>query len=848
MFKINVGHTGTVAKNSINPVTEMKIPCKSIICTLFGALSVLNASPFESRPMSPGSPGMADSIPDMKEALAAPTLPADSLMPTPQVAQAYRKGDYKVGLVLSGGGAKGIAHIGVIKALEENGIPVDCIAGTSMGAIVGSLYSIGMSPDEMMAFIKSSLFQDCATGTLDPSLVYYFSQPTPSPAWASVNLSLRDSVSNSITGQLIPTSLINPLPMNIEFLQIFAPYTSQCQKDFDNLMVPFRCVTSDVYHKHKIVCDKGDLGRAVRASMSFPLVFRPIEMDGVLVYDGGIYDNFPVDVMQDDFDPDFIIGVSVSGPDGKPKKNNVMSQLEDMIIQNNNYNVPSENGIKIQCPVLNFGVLDFNQADVIYDIGYRTGLAMVDSIKSRTKARRSPEAVAARRHEFASQTPVLMFDSIDVQGGTPNQQAFLRFLFNRGFADRPFGLEQARDAYYRAISGGKLRNLMPDVAFGEPDPQAPLIRKNNTLILQPEIKSPWNIGVGGWLTTGTQSMLYLDLGYHTLSYNSLDIDLSGWVGQSYYAGMLSGKFTVHSRVPAYIKLEGVLSSRKYYDSQLMFYQDNAPTFITDVERFVKLHYCVATGRKSVATASIGYGNKRWKYYPAANDIDFDADNRDISRLKVAAIDLGWEYNTLNDAMYPMAGRQLKVDVLGEWQHTNYDRDGNHDMRVSYSPCYKLSAEAIWRQYFKAGRNVSIGGYARGLFTFGRLYQTYTAEMIMAPSFAPTPSTSNYFNTGFRSDNFVAIGLNPVWNPVDKLQLRGDFYGYMPVRRITSDSAGMAQHTGWFSRPEFIGEVAAVYNFPFASLSVYGNYTSCPHGNWNFGVSFGLFFLAPRFGR
>ena len=127
MFKINVGHTGTVAKNSINPVTEMKIPCKSIICTLFGALSVLNASPFESRPMSPGSPGMADSIPDMKEALAAPTLPADSLMPTPQVAQAYRKGDYKVGLVLSGGGAKGIAHIGVIKALEENGIPVGII-------------------------------------------------------------------------------------------------------------------------------------------------------------------------------------------------------------------------------------------------------------------------------------------------------------------------------------------------------------------------------------------------------------------------------------------------------------------------------------------------------------------------------------------------------------------------------------------------------------------------------------------------------------------------------------------------------------------------------------------------
>ncbi|MDE6010416.1 MAG: patatin-like phospholipase family protein [Muribaculaceae bacterium] len=798
--------------------------------------------------ISPGTPGHADSIPDRRLVLEAPSYPADSLMALPDVSQSYRKGDYKVGLVLSGGGAKGIAHVGVIKALEDNDIPIDCITGTSMGAIIGSLYSIGMSPAEMMAFLKSPVFLNCSTGTLDPSLVYYFSQPTPTPAWASVNLALKDSANNNITGQIIPSSLIDPLPMNIEFLQIYAPYTSQCGENFDNLMVPYRCVTSDVYHKHKIVLDRGDLGRAVRASMSFPLVFRPIEMDGVLVYDGGIYDNFPVDVMQEDFDPDFIIGVSVSGPDGKPERNNVLSQLEDMIIQNNDYSVPSKNGIKIQCPVLNFGVLDFGQAEVIYQIGYKTGLSMVDSIKSRISSRRSLEAVTARRREFASRTPILMMDSVAVQSGTPGQKAFLRFLFNRGFPDRPFGMEQMQDAYYRAISGGKLRNLMPVIEFGDVDPADPLIRKDNTLVLQPEIKSPWNIGVGGWLTTGTQSMLYLDLGYHTLSFNSLDVDLSGWVGQSYYAGMLSGKFTVHSRMPAYVKLEGVLSNRKFYNSQLMFYQDNAPTFITDIERFIKLHYCLATGRKSVATASLAYGEKRDKFYPYADDIDFSADKRDVSRTKVAALDLGWEYNTLNDAMYPMSGRQMKADILGEWQSASYTPQGDADLRTSYPRHYKVSAEALWRHYFPISKAVRIGGYARGLVTFGPLYRTYTAEMVQAPAFSPTPSTSNYFNPRFRSDNYVAAGVNPIWNPVDKLQLRGDFYGYVPIRDITCTTDGMARHGGWFAHPGFIGEVAAVYNFPFASLSVYGNYLSSPHGNWHFGVSFGLFFLAPRLTR
>ncbi len=111
------------------------------------------------------------------------------------------------------------------------------------------------------------------------------------------------------------------------------------------------------------------------------------------MYDGGIYDNFPVDVMREDFNPDFIIGVSVSGADSKPVQGDVYSQLEDMIIQNNDYKVPPESGIKIQVPVLDYGVLQFNKAKTIYDIGYKTGLSMVDSIKSRVSARVSQRRV-----------------------------------------------------------------------------------------------------------------------------------------------------------------------------------------------------------------------------------------------------------------------------------------------------------------------------------------------------------------------------------------------------------------------------------------------------------------------
>ena len=165
-----------------------------------------------------------------------------------------------------------------------------------MGAIVGGLYSCGYTPQEMMEPILSPGFASWSTGQIDPNLIYYFLSEPQTPAFGKVNINLQRN--DSTTSSIIPSSLISPLPMNFAFMDLFAAYTAQCGGDFNRLFVPFRCVTSDVTHKHKIVCSRGALSDAIRASMSFPGVFAPIKMNGVDVYDGGIYDNFPVDVMR----------------------------------------------------------------------------------------------------------------------------------------------------------------------------------------------------------------------------------------------------------------------------------------------------------------------------------------------------------------------------------------------------------------------------------------------------------------------------------------------------------------------------------------------------------------------
>lgn len=760
--------------------------------------------------------------------------PADSIgCETAQRKCESRLGRQSVGLVLSGGGAKGIAHVGVIKALEDNDIPIDYVTGTSMGAIVGSLYSCGWSPEKMIKFFTAPDFIYWSTGVINPDHKYYLMQPSPTPRWLTANINPKDTT--GFLNQILPSNLVSPLPMNIEFLKIYGPYTLQCQRNFNKLFVPFRCVTSDVYHKRKIVLHGGSLGDAVRASMSFPFVFKPIKMDGVLVYDGGIYDNFPVDVMQTAFNPDFIIGVSVSGADKKPEPGNVYSQLEDMIIQNNDYSVPARNGIKIQVPVLDFGVLDFAKARTIYDIGYKTGLEMVDSIKRRVSARVSVAEVNARRERFASRTPALRFDSVVVTGANEGQAHYLEHLFE-GNGRKPIGIGKVEDSYYRAVTDGTLRNLLPQHESGRDG--------RNTLLLEATLQRPWSVGVGGWITSTANSMLYVDLGYHSLSFNSLDLNLSGWIGQSYLAGMVSSKFTMRSSVPSFVRIEGVMSRQKFYDSQLLFYENSTPTFITEIENFIRASYEWAIGMKTKGYVSLGYGYMSDSYFPT-NVTDYSQTSKDKTQYQLGVARVGVESNLLNDNLYPNAGYAWKADVTLSYESSRYTPQGDRSLRTSYNGDCRAAVEGYWKRFFPLSKKVRLGvmGNARG--TLQQLKQNYTATLIHAAAFAPTPSTQNYFNEAFRSDNYVAAGLIPVWNPFGKLQLRGDFYVYSPIRNLVADGPAHARYDGWFRKAEFIGELAAVYNFPFASLSLYGNYLSYPARNWNIGINFGLLFHAPK---
>ncbi len=743
-----------------------------------------------------------------------------------------------VGLVLSGGGAKGIAHIGVIQALEDNDIPIDYVTGTSMGAIVGGLYAAGYTPAEMMDMIQSRGFQYWSSGRIDPNYTYRFEKNEKTPAFVTLNLGKNDS---SKVSSVLPTSLINPLPMNFAFMELFSAYTAQCGGDFNRLFVPFRSVCSDVYNKRKIVCRGGSLGDAIRASMSFPLVFRPIELDGVLVYDGGIYDNFPFDVMREDFAPSIFIGVDVSGPNSKPKANDLYDQLEDMIMQKSQYEFPADEGIRIHIDLHEFGLLDWDKAREIYNIGYRRGMAMIDSIKSRVTTRTPRELRELRRGVFKSATPYVRFDSVSVSGGSPSQNRYIDYLFTHSSRRDTFGISAARDAYYRAITPGQLENLMPRAVYND---STGLF----ALGLKADVKDKYNIGVGGYLTSATTSMLFLSAGYNTISYNSLSGNLKGWAGQSYLAATADAKVHFMTRRPSYLKIMADVSRQKFHESEKLFFEKDNPTFVTRSEVFGRLAYCMETGRHSVAEAGVGYGHLTDRFYQSAllsTDPDLARD-RLVSNL--GQVYLSWERSTLDDAFFPTSGSEYRVAVGGYHGTVRNDRAvdgaGDSDTHPSW-----LRTKVKTRNYFNLCRHFSLGVELEAVASTRKLLSTYDASIVSADAFHPTASSYNAFNIGFRANSYGALGVVPVWKMNSTLQLRGSGYLFIPYRKILPDKDGFAPCYGRrFRDPQFLGELAAVATFPFASLSVYGNYMTYPARNWNCGISFGLFILAPKFIR
>lgn len=342
-------------------------------CFFATAIFIINYSLFAKPFTLIGSDAYFQSKEDWQEVRQRDTAKFNLLIPNKTF---FRP---KIALVLSGGGARGIVHIGVIKALEEADIPIDYIVGTSMGAIIGGLYASGYSTDELVSFLDKNDWNEIF------SLI-------ENPDRRDIILDNKSLHDKSII-KLFFKNFDVILPQGLSFANKFnsvlnryyfdAKYVSD--GNFDDLLIPFRAVATDLISGNSVNLKSGNIATAVRASSTIPLRHTPVKIKNMLLVDGGLMANIPVTSAITEFHPDIIIAVDASSPLMPEKDLNSPWNVADQIITVDILKFSKEQLKKanfvITPDIKNFSNTDFTQVDTLVHLGEEAGEIAAQNIK-----------------------------------------------------------------------------------------------------------------------------------------------------------------------------------------------------------------------------------------------------------------------------------------------------------------------------------------------------------------------------------------------------------------------------------------------------------------------------------
>ncbi|MBQ2395399.1 MAG: patatin-like phospholipase family protein [Alistipes sp.] len=295
----------------------------------------------------------------------------------------------KVGLVLSGGGAKGAAHIGVLKYIEESGIPIDYIAGTSMGSIVGGMYALGYSSDEILNLISSVDWDRMISNSVDRSKISFSGKQSKTTQVVTIPFSLstsREDIQSRSFRNSLPSGIVSGDNLINLFNSLSVGYSDSLS--FNELPIPFICIATNMMNGEADILNSGDFTKSLRASMAIPILFNPISIDDTLYADGGLVSNFPAEQCRA-MGADYIIGVSMSpGLESSPEKlSSLFSQIKQLkeIITDKDFDKYHQMcDIFISPDLKGVGMLSFDAESVakVTQSGYDAALAQRENFES----------------------------------------------------------------------------------------------------------------------------------------------------------------------------------------------------------------------------------------------------------------------------------------------------------------------------------------------------------------------------------------------------------------------------------------------------------------------------------
>lgn len=712
-----------------------------------------------------------------------------------------------VGVVMSGGGAKGLYHVGVLEALEESGVPIDYVAGTSMGSIVAAMYASGYSPAEMRAIVRSGAVQEWIAGRIDPSRYKpYYRQAGTSPSF--VNLWLDFGSKDKVFA--LPKSLISSTQIEMAFIDLFTPATTAAGDDFSRLMVPFLCVAADMNRREPVTLRSGSLPEAVRASMSIPLAFKPLRKGDRLFYDGGIFDNFPWRPLDESYRPDLLIGsICTSGNTVPDADDSIMDQAFMLVMSGTDYTLPADRGVTIRRAVP-VGMLDFDEAEAIMNAGYEDAMRQMPRIVARIDTLWTPERYAARREAFRAKCPPLIFNDYRFDGLNERQTAYVRDYVRADLhapgRQRQMNFEGLRTNLFRVLTSGDYTMEMPTVVY---DSITERYSFAATLRTRPNFK----LMIGGNISSTAFNQAYIGVNYQTVGRVAHQLGANLYLGPTHTWGSLGGRVDFFLHDPFFLTYGYNFSVKNLQHGSFgrISRISNTLQIKTD-DSFATLGTGFRLTHRSMIELKLHAGQASYKYASTV-----DPTGRDRTRFLFVGSRLELARNTFDKFIYPTRGSELHLSAIYV--------GGRERLRPRGASHFASGMHRDWfggrfryEKIFDMPRVkwFSIGVNLEGVYTDHPDFATLGATLLSLPAYEPIPHAKQIFMPDFCARRYVAGGLNPTIDLMPDFFLRLGFYTmYRSANRYGRDAL-----VPWTDRRlHHISEASLVYHTPIGPVNL-----------------------------
>mgnify|MGYP003304389522 CR=1 FL=1 len=564
----------------------------------------------------------------------------------------------KIGLVLSGGGAKGLAHVGVLKAIDEAGLTIDYISGTSMGAIIAAMYAAGYSGEEIEEASRNIDWTSLMSGSVD--FLDISIEEKENYENYSINVPLKGFKMSPFTGVKEPQEVM------LKFAEVFFPVYKT--KKFDQLDIPFRCIAADLSNGDAVVIKEGDLAFAVRSSMAIPGVFEATNYGETKLVDGGIVRNFPVRDVKD-MGADFVIGVNLFPglyePHDLTTAVDVLMQIANFRDANDLIDEKRQCDMVIEPDVTGFSAASFGSSDKILAIGDSVGKDFYPLFKQLADSFHNHYGLEYSTKERLPQySDSVVIKSFDIVGLSNTTQGLLMHNLNLKIGES-YTVQQLNDAFRKAYSSQYYTNLTYELI--------PIDDENGVSLKCNVEEYPLSsLKIGLSYNSFTDASFIFGYSHKNLTGERSISDIKVAISESFHL-RLKNRIYFGSKYNHYFDA--------YYDYsmyELPIYEKEKKLYIYDYRHNdFALQVGHIFNKQNEAIIKVGYESFNIK-----PDVDgvVDTCNMKINgRINNFYINLKHQYNSLNRKYLPQKGI-----------------NANSDLYIALKPKYKITNPCIFR--------------------------------------------------------------------------------------------------------------------------------------------------------